>query len=71
MPEFAGLVPVGGPALSGWQSNAGCAAVACIGVLMALRMWTPAPALHRWSSDSAGRKDDGSYNSVNRGDKLP
>ncbi|MFF7216017.1 hypothetical protein ACFZAU_36690 [Streptomyces sp. NPDC008238] len=64
---FAALVGVGGLALSGWRSYGGWAAVACIGVLMAVRMWTLAPALHCWSYDSVGRNDDGSYSCVNRG----
>ncbi|WUD75253.1 hypothetical protein OG937_27960 [Streptomyces sp. NBC_00510] len=68
---FAALVGVGGLALSGWRSYGGWAAVACIGALMALRMWTLAPALHCWSYDSVGRNDDGSYYCVNRGDMLP
>ncbi|MGD1216868.1 hypothetical protein AB9Q10_00375 [Streptomyces krungchingensis] len=68
---FAALVTLGGLALSGWRSSAGWAAVACVGALMALRMWTLAPALHCWSYDSVGRNDDGSYNCVNRGDMLP
>lgn len=56
---FAALVAVGGLALSGWRSYAGWAAVACLGALMALRMWTLAPALHCWAYDSVGRNDDG------------
>ncbi|MDX2644336.1 hypothetical protein PV341_12295 [Streptomyces sp. PA03-1a] len=68
---FAALVAVGRLALSGWRSYGGRAAVACLGVLMALRMWTLAPMLHCWSYDSVGRNDDGSYNCVNRGDMLP
>ncbi|MEU0188102.1 hypothetical protein ABZ312_44350 [Streptomyces sp. NPDC006207] len=68
---FAALVAVGGLALSGWRSYGGWAAVACLGVLMALRMWTLAPMLHCWSYNSVGRNDDGSYNCVNRGDLLP
>ncbi|MFF3558872.1 hypothetical protein ACFYXS_02350 [Streptomyces sp. NPDC002574] len=65
---FAALVTVGGLALSGWRSRGGWAAVACLGALMALRMWTLAPALHCWSYDSVGRNDDGSYSCLNRGD---
>ncbi|MDX3234900.1 hypothetical protein PV392_04210 [Streptomyces sp. ME03-5709C] len=68
---FAALVGVGGLALSGLRSYGGWAAVACIGAVMALRMWTLAPALHCWSYDSVGRNDDGSYYCVNRGDLLP
>ncbi|MEU1619683.1 hypothetical protein ABZ479_20585 [Streptomyces sp. NPDC005722] len=64
---FAALVGVGGLALSGWRSYGGWTAVACIGVLMAVRMWTLAPALHCWSYDSVGRNDDGSYSCVNGG----
>lgn len=68
---FTAVVGVGGLALSGWRSYGGWAAVACLGALMAVRMWTLAPALHCWSYDSVGRNDDGSYTCVNRGDMLP
>ncbi|MEV7686945.1 hypothetical protein [Streptomyces bungoensis] len=46
---FAALAAVGGLALSGWRSYGGWVAVVCLGVLMALRMWTVAPMLHCWS----------------------
>ncbi|WUD77323.1 hypothetical protein OG937_39275 [Streptomyces sp. NBC_00510] len=68
---FAALVAVGGLALSGWRSYGGWAAVACVGALAALRMWTLAPTLHCWTYDSVGRNDDGSYYCVNRGYMLP
>ncbi|MFD3451005.1 hypothetical protein ACFWVC_02395 [Streptomyces sp. NPDC058691] len=68
---FGALVTVGGLALSGWRSYGGWAAVACLGVLISLRMWTLAPALHCWSYDSVVRDDDGSYHCVNRGDARP
>ncbi|OIJ90944.1 hypothetical protein [Streptomyces colonosanans] len=68
---FAVLLTVGGLALAGRRSYGGWAAVAVLGVLMALRMWTLAPMLHCWSYDSVGRDDDGSYSCVNRGDMLP
>ncbi|GAB2495648.1 hypothetical protein [Nocardiopsis aegyptia] len=52
--------------LSGWRSFGGRAAVACLVVVMALRMWTLAPVLHCWSYDSVGRGDDGTYTCANR-----
>jgi hypothetical protein len=68
---FAALLAVGGVALAGLRSYAGWAAVAALGALMALRMWTLTPMLHCWSYDSVGRNDDGSYSCYNRGDMLP
>jgi hypothetical protein len=68
---FAALLAVGGVALAGRRSRTGWAAVAVLGALMALRMWTLAPVLHCWSYDSVGRTDDGSYECVNRNDPTP
>ncbi|TPQ15852.1 hypothetical protein [Streptomyces sporangiiformans] len=68
---FAALLTAGALALAGRRSYVGWAAVAALGVLMALRMWTLAPMLHCWTYDSVGRNDDGSYRCVNRGDMLP
>lgn len=67
----AALLAVGGLALAGRRSYAGWGAVAVLGALVAVRLWTLAPALHCWSHDSVGRNDDGSYSCVNRGDTLP
>ncbi|MEY9488700.1 hypothetical protein RKD26_004494 [Streptomyces calvus] len=68
---FAVLLAAGGLALAGRRSYAGWGAVAVLGVLVAVRLWTLAPVLHCWSHDSVGRNDDGSYSCVNLGDMLP
>jgi hypothetical protein len=68
---FAALLAVGGLALAGRRSYAGWGAVAVLGALVAVRLWTLAPMLHCWFHDSVGQNDDGSYSCVNRGDMLP
>ncbi|MFC7220251.1 hypothetical protein ACFQLX_19085 [Streptomyces polyrhachis] len=68
---FGALSAVGGLALTGRRSYGGSAAAICLGLLIALRMWTLAPALHCWSYDSVGRDADGSYRCVNREHTAP
>ncbi|WP_304451188.1 hypothetical protein [Nocardiopsis sp. YSL2] len=68
---LAAPAAVGGLLFTGWRSYGGRAATACLVVLMALRVWTLAPALHCWSYDSVGRGDDGSYHCVNRDGTAP
>ncbi|POX53209.1 hypothetical protein [Streptomyces sp. Ru72] len=67
----AALLSAGGLALAGRPYGGWWVVVAALGALIALRMWTLAPALHCWSYDSVGRNDDGSYSCGNRYDGDP
>ncbi|MFC5020750.1 hypothetical protein ACFPM3_01110 [Streptomyces coeruleoprunus] len=62
---IAVLSAVAGYALQGWRSRGALVMVLLVGVVVALRLYTIAPALHCWSYDSVGRHD-GAYHCVNR-----
>ncbi|MFI2432063.1 hypothetical protein [Streptomyces sp. NPDC018693] len=63
---FAVLVGIAGLACAGWRNRGGWFALAILGALIAVRMWTLTPMLHCWSYDTVGREDDGSYTCYNR-----